>query len=57
VKKNEYCTCKESHPVCSETNAWGEWLVCTNCEKMIEDSFQYSNHYNGEDHVLYPGEK
>ena len=52
MKKNEYCTCNGRSSVYSDTesNEFGYWLVCNNCNKKIEDEFHYYNHYDGEDH-------
>ena len=47
---NQYCKCKNSSSVFSENNDFGYWLKCCDCDKVIEDSFEYFNHYDGEDH-------
>lgn len=46
----QYCTCQNPSAVSSETNDFGYRLVCCQCGKPIEDSFEYFNHYDGEDH-------
>lgn len=52
TKRNtEFCRCKEVTTVYAETNDFGQWLVCDVCKKPIEDSFEYFNHYDGEDHI------
>lgn len=48
--ETEYCKCKNGSGVYSEINDFGYWLVCNDCHKVIEDSFEYFNHYDGEDH-------
>ncbi len=49
---SKYCTCNGCYSVYADTesNDFGYWLVCTNCNKKIEDEFHYYNHYDGEDH-------
>lgn len=51
-KKTEFCQCEHPSSVTSESNDFGLWLVCCDCNKPIEDSFEYHNRYDGEDHVL-----
>lgn len=34
----------------AEIGEFGYWLVCEKCGKPVEDSFEYYNHYDGEDH-------
>lgn len=50
----EFCQCadKDSKGVCGPfSNDFGYWLKCGSCGKVIEDSFEYFNHYDGEDHL------
>lgn len=49
----EYCTCKRSSSLYTNTLEWGEQDMCSDCDKPIEDGFRYYNHYDGEDHVEY----
>jgi len=42
-KQVEFCTCKESSGVYSEVDEWGYWLRCSDCDKVIEDSYTYHN--------------
>ena len=46
----EYCTCEGTECVHAEIGEFGYWLVCEKCGKPVEDSFEYYNHYDGEDH-------
>lgn len=48
--KDEYCSCDENDNVYSETGDFGYWLRCCHCNKVIEDSLESYNHYDGEDH-------
>lgn len=48
--KEGYCTCTETAGVYAEVGEFGYWLRCTKCGKVVEDSFEYYNHYDGEDH-------
>lgn len=50
--ETEYCKCDKNTAVYSESNDFGYWLVCSECEKVVEDSFTYFDHYDGEDHAL-----
>lgn len=51
-KKNEYCTCSGRSSVYADTesNDFGYWLVCSDCNKKIEGEFHEYDHYDGEDH-------
>mgnify|MGYP003275648357 CR=1 FL=1 len=51
MKNQEYCICEKSSSVYCETNDFGQWVVCGDCHKVVEDSFEYFNHYDGEDHL------
>ena len=51
-ENNEYCTCGCPNGVYTETGEFGQWDVCCKCGKVIEDSFEYYNHYDGEDHIV-----
>ena len=46
----EFCSCEKSSSVYSESDDFGCWDVCNDCKKPIEDSYEYFNHYDGEDH-------
>ena len=41
----EYCKCKDSSGVYSDTeiDCFGYWLRCSDCNKLVEDSFRYYN--------------
>lgn len=39
----EYCISKDSKEVCSENNNFGYSLICTACNKVIEELFTYHN--------------
>ena len=52
-KNSEFCTCKNSSSVYTETGEWGCWDMCSDCNKVIGDSYTEYNHYDGEDHCLY----
>jgi len=47
----QYCKCEKIKSVHTDTDEWGQWDVCDVCNKTIEFSYQYFNHYDGEDHV------
>lgn len=51
-KESEYCTCNGRSSVYADTesNDFGYWLICSDCNKKIEDEFHDYNHYDGEDH-------
>lgn len=37
----EYCKCKNPTGVYSECNDMGYWDICCDCNKIVEDSFEY----------------
>ncbi|WP_226677227.1 hypothetical protein [Mesobacillus jeotgali] len=41
MDKNEYCSCVKSSSVYTENGDFGFWLYCSDCNKKIEDSFEY----------------
>lgn len=41
IQDIEYCKCEKPSCVYSETNDWGYWLQCSDCNKPIEDNFEY----------------
>ncbi|MDU0070681.1 MULTISPECIES: hypothetical protein [Bacillus] len=47
--EEDYCTCEENSGVSPDQNDEGHWLVCSGCEKVIEDTFEYFN-YNSNDY-------
>lgn len=47
----EYCRCEKIKSVHTHIDEWGQWDVCDVCNKTIEFSYQYFDHYDGEDHV------
>lgn len=47
-----YCECKVLNSVSTEIGEWGQWDVCNDCNRPVEDTFEYFNHYDGEDHVF-----
>ena len=65
--KKLICTCYTESPIVYEqlslldvkplkiksvhTDEWGQWDVCDTCNKEREFSYQYFDHYDGEDHV------
>ena len=48
---DDFCDCEKSSSLTSEIGEFGYWLVCCDCNKPIEDSFEYYNHYDGVDHT------
>ncbi|MFW2500424.1 hypothetical protein [Clostridium diolis] len=50
---DEYCTCNGRTSIYTENDDWGFWDVCCNCNKPVECSYTYFNHYDGEDHCDY----
>lgn len=52
ISEEGFCQCNGSHGVHSEIDNYGYWLVCDACNKSIEDSYEYFNHFDGEDHTL-----
>ena len=53
-ERADFCRCKKCSSVATEDTGFGFWLTCCDCGKRIEDSFEYYNHYDGEDHVVDP---
>lgn len=51
--KEDYCQCKSFSKVYTDFDDWYEFDRCSNCGKIIKDSFRELNHYDGEDHVNY----
>lgn len=51
--KQEFCECEHSSSLYNEHDDWGNWDVCSDCKKPIEDTYQYFNHSDGEDHCDY----
>lgn len=49
-RTEDYCKCENRSGTRSAVGEWGYWLICSDCEKVVEDSFEYYNHYDGEDH-------
>ncbi|MFR5684393.1 MAG: hypothetical protein ACLUD1_10190 [Clostridia bacterium] len=47
----QFCKCEEVKSVHTNIDEWGQWDVCDICNKPIEMTYQYFNHYDGEDHV------
>lgn len=37
----EFCKCENAKGVYSESNDFGWWYCCCECNKVIEDSFEY----------------
>lgn len=50
MKKIEYCDCENCSSVYTDDDEWGHWDVCCTCNKPIEGTYVYYNHYDGEDH-------
>lgn len=44
----KYCKCEKIKSVHTDTDEWWQWDVCDVCNKTIEFSYQYFNHYGGE---------
>jgi hypothetical protein len=53
IMGDEYCTCNKRSSIYGDSDDWGCWDVCVNCNKPIEGSYTYFNHYDGEDHCDY----
>ena len=51
--ENDFCKSENPSGSYTEDGEWGYWLRCSDCDKRIEDSFEYYNHYDGEDHCDY----
>lgn len=47
---NKFCRCEKSSRVYTESNDFAHWDVCSDCGNPIEDTYEYLNHYDGEDH-------
>lgn len=47
--KEDYCKCLKSSSISEELNDQGHWSVCSDCNKAIEDTFEYFN-YNSDDY-------
>ncbi len=46
---NDFCKCEKSSSVLFANDEWGYWDVCSDCNKPIEDSYNYdSNDYLAE---------
>lgn len=43
MKPTEYCKCEQPSRVYAENDDFGHWLVCNDCNKVIEDSYEYDN--------------
>ncbi|AMM98161.1 hypothetical protein UP12_12685 [Bacillus pumilus] len=39
--KENYCTCEKRSTISEELNDQGHWSVCNDCNKVIEDTFEY----------------
>ena len=50
--KEPFCKCNIHNSIYAGIGEWGEWDICSNCNKPIEDSYRDYNHYDGEDHVV-----
>ena len=51
--KREYCKCENPKLVYTDFDDFAQWDVCGECNKEIDETYQYLNHYDGEDHVFY----
>ena len=49
----DYCQCDTIECVSTDIDDFGQWDVCSKCGKPIEDTYEYFNHYDGEDHCFY----
>lgn len=52
LAETEYCKCENLSGDYSRHDDFGHWSVCKDCDKVIEDSYEYFNHYDGEDHCI-----
>ena len=47
----DYCECeKVTDTYIDDDNEFSHWEVCCKCDKEIEGTRKYFNHYDGEDH-------
>lgn len=53
MKDNKYCQCKGVSMLTSGFDDFCEYDICCKCGKIIEGSYRYLDHYDGEDHVNY----
>ena len=51
-ERADFCRCNKCSSVSTVHTDFGFWLICCDCGKRLEDSFEYDNHYDGEDHVV-----
>ena len=49
-EKIEYCTCEKLERVYTDMDDFGHWDVCDVCGKVVEGTYVYFDHYDGEDH-------
>lgn len=52
MRRIEYCTCEKCTQTYTVTDDFAQWDVCSNCNKPIEDTYEYLDHYDGEDHCF-----
>lgn len=39
--EEDYCTCEKRSTISEELNDQGHWSVCNDCNKVIEETFEY----------------
>lgn len=53
TKEYPRCECgNPSNTASTSMNDFGCWDVCEDCGKQIDGTFEYFNHYDGEDHMF-----
>ncbi|MBW9159460.1 hypothetical protein [Clostridium tagluense] len=48
--EQEFCKCMRTSSIYDEIDDWGHWDMCVDCNKPIEGTYEFFNHYDGEDH-------
>ena len=46
---HDYCKCENPTSVYSENDDWGYWYVCSDCNKVIEDTYTYFSEDQSDD--------
>jgi len=39
----DYCNCEDSSGVYTRMDGFGFWYMCSDCDKVVEDSYKYFN--------------
>ncbi|HEY8891398.1 MAG TPA: hypothetical protein VIM70_14210 [Clostridium sp.] len=42
-KEVDYCKCENSSGVYTRMDGFGFWYMCSDCDKVVEDSYKYFN--------------